>query len=117
MTLRALYLGPVLAMLAAAPSFAATLVLAQPGPRAVVAAPPQVLLLSFSALPQVAFSEVKVTNSAGDPVPVGRAQAVNGQPFEIAVPVQISLPGRYTVTWQVSSFNHASIGHYSFTVQ
>lgn len=63
MRFRALCLAPVLAMLAAAPALAnATLVLAAPGPRAVVVTPPQLLVLSFSAPPQVAFSEITVTN-------------------------------------------------------
>jgi hypothetical protein len=118
MTFRALYLAPVLAMLAAAPALASiTLVLAVPGPRAIVATPPQVLVLSFSAPPQRAFSEITVTNAAGNPVPAGRAEAVTGQPFELAVPVQISQPGRYTVNWEISVFNHQSTGRYSFTVQ
>jgi len=117
MAFRALYLGPVLALLAAAPALAnVTLVLAQPGPRAVVSLPPQVLVLSFSAPPQVAFSQVTVANAAGDPVPAGRPEAVRGQPFELAVPVQITGPGRYTVNWDIRSYNQHSTGRYSFKV-
>ena len=87
MIFRALCLAPVLAMLAAAPALAnATLVIAAPAPRAVVAAPLQVLVLSFSAPPQMGFSDITVTNSAGNPVPAGRPQAVAGEPFELAVP-------------------------------
>jgi methionine-rich copper-binding protein CopC len=118
MTLRALCLAPVLAMLAAAPALAnATLVLAEPGPRAVVATPPRVLVMSFSAPPQVGFSEITVTNASGNPVPVGQPRAVNGQPFELALPVQITAPGRYTVNWRISVYHHHSTGSYSFTVK
>jgi methionine-rich copper-binding protein CopC len=118
MTFRALYMGPVLALLAAAPALASvTLVLAQPGPRAILTTPPQILVLSFSAPPQVVFSEVTVTNAAGNPIPAGRPEAVHGQPFELAVPVRIGLPGRYTVNWQIRCYNQRSNGRYSFTVQ
>ena len=117
MTFRALCVAPVLALLAAAPALAATLVLASPAPRAIVATPPQMLVLSFSAPPQVAFSEITVTNASGNPVPVGRPEAVNGQAFELVVPVQITQPGRYTVNWQIRSYNQHSTGRYSFTVQ
>ena len=117
MTFRALYLAPVPAMLAAAPAMAAKLVVAAPAPRAVVALPPRVLVLSFSAAPQVNFSEVTVTNAASDnPVPTGRPQAVNGQPFELVVPVSITQPGRYVVNWQIRAYNQHSTGSYSFTV-
>jgi methionine-rich copper-binding protein CopC len=117
MTFRALCLAPVLAMLAAAPALAnVTLVVANPAPRAVVAAPPHVLVLSFSAPPQIGFSDVTVTNQAGNPVQAGRPEAVAGQPFELAVPVAITLPGRYVVNWRIRVYNQHSTGSYSFTV-
>jgi len=116
MNFRALYLAPVLAMLAAAPAVAAKLVLAAPAPRAVVAMPPRVLVLSFNAAPQVTFSEITVTNVTGGQVPTGRPQAVNGQPFTLAVPVLITQPGRYIVNWQIRAYNQRSAGSYSFTV-
>jgi methionine-rich copper-binding protein CopC len=117
MTFRVLCLAPVLATLAAAPALAnATLVLANPAPRAVVAMPPQMLVLSFSVPPQMGFSEITVTNAAGDPIPAGRPEVVNGQPFELAVPVRITLPGRYTVNWEIRAYSQRSTGHYSFTV-
>ncbi|HEY1858561.1 copper resistance CopC family protein [Acidocella sp.] len=117
MTFRALCLAPVLAMLAAAPALANTkLVLAQPGPRSVVALPLRVLVLSFSAPVDVAFSDVTITDSQGDPIAAARPQAVAGQPFELAVPVNITHGGRYTVTWQVSAYAQHTTGHYSFTV-
>jgi methionine-rich copper-binding protein CopC len=116
MTFRALCLAPVLAILAAGPALAATLVVAQPAPRAVIAMPPRVLVLSFSAPPQAGFASVSITNDAGDPVAAGRPQAVAGQPFELAVPVLITLPGRYTVSWQIRAYNQLSTGKYSFTV-
>lgn len=117
MMFRPLCLAPMLAMLAAAPALAnVTLVLAKPAPRATVALPPQVLVLSFSAPPQMGFSDITVTNSAGNPVLAGRPEAVAGEPFELAVPVAITLPGRYTVNWQIRAYNQRSSGSYSFTV-
>lgn len=119
MRFRALCLAPVLTMLAAAPAFAnVTLVVGEPGPRAVVAAPPHVLLLAFSAPLQVAFCQITVTNPEGSPVPVARPQAIPGQPTELAVPVDITQAGRYTVSWSVSASTHQhSRGRYTFTVQ
>jgi copper resistance protein C len=114
---RILALAPLLAMLGMAPALArTTLVLAQPGPRAVVAAPPQVLVLSFSAPLQLAYCTVTVTDSGGNPIPTARPQPVAGQPDEFAVPVQITQAGRYTVTWVVSAYTQRSSGRYSFTV-
>ena len=117
MIFRALCFAPVLALLAAAPALANTkLVLAQPGPRAVVALPPRVLVLSFSAPVDLAFSDVTITDSQGDPVAAARPQPVAGQPYELAVPVNITHPGRYTVTWEVSAYAQRTTGHYIFTV-
>lgn len=120
MTFRALCLAPVLTMLAAAPALAGgvVLVVGEPGPRAVVATPPHVLVLSFSAPLQVAFCQITVTNPEGNPVPVARPQAVLGQPDELVVPVEITQAGRYIVTWQVSASTHQhGNGRYIFTVQ
>jgi methionine-rich copper-binding protein CopC len=117
MKFRILCVAPLLAVLGAAPALAkTTLVLAQPGPRDVVAAPPQVLLLSFSAPLQLAYCDVTVTDPGGNPVPVARPQPVAGQPDELAVPVQITQAGRYTVTWEVSAYTQRTSGRYVFTV-
>lgn len=100
-----------------APAFAhAFLLHATPGVGSQGPAPSQVVLVYTEGV-EVPFCQVVVTDAAGNVVSTGKPQAVPGHDDEMAVPVHITAPGRYTVTWHaVAVDTHHTEGSFSFTV-
>jgi methionine-rich copper-binding protein CopC len=79
--------------------------------------PPTNLLLSYTEGVEVPFCQVTVTDSAGTPVQTAAPQPVPGQPTEMSVPLHITTPGTYTVTWHaVAVDTHKTEGSFKFTV-
>ena len=82
-----------------------------------VATPPAQILLSYTEGVEVPFCRVTVTAANGKPVQTGNPQAVPGHGDELAVPVNITAPGVYTVTWHaVAVDTHHTEGSFPFTV-
>jgi methionine-rich copper-binding protein CopC len=104
--------------LAASPAFAhAFLTHANPPVGSTVAAPPAALTLTYTEALEVPFCTVTVAASSGAAVQTGRPQPVTGNPNEITVPLHITAPGKYTVTWHALSVDtHKTEGSFSFTV-
>lgn len=104
--------------LATAPAFAhAFLKQADPAVGSIVPTAPSALLLSFTEDLEVPFCTVTVTGGAGNPVQTAKPQPVPGHPDEISIPLRITAPGRYTVTWHALSVDtHKTQGAFSFTV-
>jgi methionine-rich copper-binding protein CopC len=104
--------------LAASPAFAhAFLTHANPPVGSTVAAPPAVLTLTYTEALEVPFCTVTVAAPSGALVQTGRPQPVPGHTNEITVPLHITAPGKYTVTWHALSVDtHKTEGSFSFTV-
>jgi len=111
-------LACILALASVTPAFAhAFLKHATPGVGSVVAAPPASLLLAYTENLEVPFCTVTVTGPAGAQVQTARPRPVPGEPAEIAVPVHITAPGTYKVSWHALSVDtHKTQGTFSFTV-
>ena len=109
---------PLLAVLAPVPAFAhAFLKSAEPSVGAVVAAPPAQLLLTYTEGLEVPFCTVTVAGPDGAQVQTAKPQPVPGHENELAVPVHITSPGKYVVTWHaLSQDTHKTQGSFSFTV-
>jgi len=105
------------ALLLPVPAFAhAFLTHAQPSVGSAGPAPAQILL-SYTEGVEVPFCQVAVTDAQGNDVTAGRPQPVPGHDDEMAVPVHITAPGKYTVTWHaVAVDTHHTEGSFSFTV-
>jgi len=108
----------LLSLAGAAPAFAhAFLVRATPAVGSTVATPPTTLVLSYTENLEVPFCTVIVKNAAGTEVQTAKPQPVPGHPDEIAVPVHITAPGKYSVVWHALSVDtHKTQGNFSFTV-
>jgi copper resistance protein C len=100
------------------PAFAhAFLVHASPAVGSSVATPPAALVLSYTEDLEVPFCTVTVTNAAGTQVQTAKPQAVPGHPAELRVPLHITAPGKYHVTWHALSVDtHKTQGDFNFTV-
>ena len=109
---------PLLAGLAPIPAFAhAFLKSAEPGVGAVVATPPAQLLLTYTEGLEVPFCTVTVKGPDGTAVQTAKPQPVPGHGDELAVPLHITAPGKYTVTWHaLSDDGHKTQGSFSFTI-
>ena len=84
---------------------------------AVVASAPKALTLRYTEDLEVPFCTVIVTNKTGQQVNMGKPQPVPGHPDELSVPVNITMPGKYKVSWHALSVDtHKTQGDYSFTV-
>jgi methionine-rich copper-binding protein CopC len=108
----------LLASLASAsPAFAhAFLVKADPAIGSTVTSAPSRLLLSYTEGLEIPFCSVLVKNAAGA-VENGKPQAVPGHRNEMSVPLHITAPGTYTVTWHaVAVDTHHTQGSFKFTV-
>lgn len=105
------------ASLCASPAFAhAFLKSASPGVGATVAAAPGALVLTYTEDLEVPFCKVAVTAPGGALVS-GRPVAVAGHADELSVPLHITSPGTYHVTWHALSVDtHKTQGSFSFTV-
>jgi len=107
-----------LILLSPAAAFAhAFLKTAVPGVGAVVAQAPSQLLLTYTEGLEVRFCTVTVQGPGGAAVQAGKPQAVAGHENEMTVPVHITAPGKYTVTWHALSVDtHKTEGRFSFTI-
>jgi len=103
---------------ATAPAFAhAFLKQAVPAVGSIVPTPPPALLLTYTEDLEIPFCTVTVADSAGNPVQTAKPQPVPSHPDEISIPLHITAPGRYTVTWHALSVDtHKTQGSFSFTV-
>ena len=119
LTAPALLLPVGLALIATAPAAQAHALLdhASPGVGSSVAIPPPVLSLSFTQELEPAFTNVTVTNEAGQRVDLGNTQVPPGTPTELRVGLLPLPPGTYTVSWRVVSVDtHPTEGHFQFTI-
>jgi hypothetical protein len=109
-----------LCLLAAAASAArahAFLKHANPVPGSTVAERPASLLLTYTEDLAVPFCTVTVTDSAGHAVQTAKPEPVPGHADELTVPLHITAPGKYIVTWHaLSADTHKTKGSFSFTV-
>jgi methionine-rich copper-binding protein CopC len=104
--------------LSISPAFAhAHLVKADPAAGSTVATPPGALLMTFTEALEVPFCTVSVTNAAGAPQQTAKPQAVPGHSDELSIPLHITAPGKYSVTWHaLSTDTHKTHGSFTFTV-
>lgn len=82
-------------------------------------APPSTIRLWFSLAPELAVTTVRLTDAAGQAVPLSPVRRANaaGAPIEAGISHALA-PGRYTVAWKTSSRDgHPMKGEYSFTVR
>jgi copper resistance protein C len=115
----ALWLSVGLALIATAPAAQAHALLdhASPGVGSSAATAPPVLSLSFTQELEPAFTNVTVTNQAGQRVDLGNAQVPPGTPTELRVGLRPLPPGTYTVSWRVVSVDtHPTEGRFQFTI-
>ena len=115
------FLAPLVLLvstLSVSPAFAhAFLVKASPSVGSTVTTPPSVLLMTFTEALEVPFCSVTVTNAAGAAQQTAKPQPVPGHPDELSIPLHITAPGKYSVTWHALSVDtHKTQGHFTFTV-
>jgi methionine-rich copper-binding protein CopC len=80
------------------------------------AAPPN-LTLNFTEGVEATFSNVVVTNSAGQRVDKNDLHNAPGNPKQVLIGLQPLKPGAYAVSWHVTSIDtHKTEGVFSFTV-
>jgi methionine-rich copper-binding protein CopC len=78
---------------------------------------PPVVTLWFTQDLEPAFSDVTVTNDAGQRVDRGNARIPQGSPAELQIGVKPLPPGTYTVSWHVVSVDtHPTEGTFTFEV-
>jgi len=83
----------------------------------VVKSPPAEVIITFTEALETRFSKIEVTDSKGQRVDQGAAQAVPGEPARLAVALKPLSAGTYKVTWRIVSVDtHRSEGSYQFTV-
>ncbi|HYZ40182.1 MAG TPA: copper resistance CopC family protein, partial [Stellaceae bacterium] len=78
---------------------------------------PPVVTLWFTQDLEPAFSDVTVTNEAGQRVDLGNARIPAGSPAELQIGLKQLQPGTYTVSWHVVSVDtHPTEGTFTFEV-
>ena len=78
---------------------------------------PPAVTLWFTQDLEPAFSDVTVTNDAGQRVDLGNAQIPSGSPAELRIGLKPLPPGTYTVSWHVVSVDtHPTQGTFTFDV-
>ena len=78
---------------------------------------PAVVILWFTQDLEPAFSNVTVTNEAGQRVDLGNAQFPQDSPAELQIGLQPLAPGTYLVSWHVVSVDtHPTEGTFTFDV-
>ncbi|HTJ88633.1 MAG TPA: copper resistance protein CopC [Acidocella sp.] len=99
------------------PAFAhAFLVKAEPAVGSTVSTAPAQLLMTYTEGLEVPFCAVTVTSVSGTIVN-GKPHAVPGHNNEMSVPLHITAPGTYRVTWHaVAVDTHHTQGSFEFTV-
>ncbi len=108
-----------LALIAAAPAAQAHAFLdhASPAVGSAVPAPPAAVTLWFTQDLEPAFSNVTVTDQAGQRVDLGNVQIPQGAPAQLQVGLRPLPPGTYTVSWHVVSVDtHPTQGTFTFQV-
>jgi copper resistance protein C len=102
----------------ASPAFAhAFLKKSDPPVGSTVSPAPKTLLLTFTEDLEVPFCAVQVSDSAGTNDAAGKPRAVPGHPDQLQIPLNITKPGKITVTWHALSVDtHKTEGSFSFTV-
>jgi methionine-rich copper-binding protein CopC len=108
----------VLFNLAALPAAAhAFLVRSDPAVGSRLAQIPAALTLYYTEGVEPAFCTVTVTAPSGAAVQTGRPQPVPGQAAELSVPLHITVPGTYHVSWHATSVDtHKTQGTFTFTI-
>jgi hypothetical protein len=90
---------------------------ASPAVGSSVAASPPDVTLWFTQDLEPAFSDVTVTNEAGQRVDLGNAHIPQGSPAELQIGLKPLPPGTYTVSWHVVSVDtHPTEGTFTFDV-
>jgi copper resistance protein C len=99
------------------PAFAhAFLVKADPAVGSTVAAAPHQMLMTYTEGLDVPFCSVTVKSATGTVVN-GKPHSVAGHSNEMSVPLHITAPGTYSVTWHaVAVDTHRTQGNFKFTV-
>ena len=78
---------------------------------------PTVVTLWFTQDLEPAFSDVTVTNQAGQRVDLGNARIAPGSPAELQIGLKPLPPGTYLVSWHVVSVDtHPTEGTFTFEV-
>ncbi len=89
---------------------------ASPRVGSTIPAPPAEVALTFSQAIEPDFSRLQVQDASGASVAAGTAHTA-ADATRFAVPVKKLMPGKYTVTWHVTSVDtHKTQGKFSFTV-
>jgi copper resistance protein C len=112
-------LGALALALAVAPAALAHAFLDHASPAVGSAVPqaPAVVTLWFTQDLEPAFSNVSVTNAAGQRVDLGNAKIPPGSPAELQIGLKALGPGTYTVSWHVVSVDtHPTEGTFTFDV-
>ena len=90
---------------------------ASPAVGSSVPAAPTVVTLWFTQDLEPAFSNVTVTNEAGQRVDLGSARIPPGSPAELQIGLKPLPPGTYLVSWHVVSVDtHPTEGTFTFEV-
>ena len=90
---------------------------ASPAVGSSVPAAPPVVTLWFTQDLEPAFSDVTVTNEAGQRVDLGNARIPQGSPAELQIALKPLPPGTYLVSWHVVSVDtHPTEGTFTFDV-
>jgi methionine-rich copper-binding protein CopC len=78
---------------------------------------PAVVTIWFTQSLEPAFSNVTVTNEAGQRVDLGNARIPSGSPAELQIGLKPLPPGTYLVSWHVVSVDtHPTEGTFTFEV-
>jgi len=78
---------------------------------------PSLVTLWFTQDLEPAFSNVTVTNEAGQRVDLGKARIAAGSPAELQIGLKPLPPGTYLVSWHVVSVDtHPTQGTFTFDV-
>ena len=90
---------------------------ASPAVGSSVPAAPPVVTLWFTQDLEPAFSDVTVTNEAGQRLDLGNAHIPQGSPAELQIGLKQLPPGTYLVSWHVVSVDtHPTEGTFTFEV-
>ena len=90
---------------------------ASPAVGSSVPASPPIVTLWFTQDLEPAFSDVTVTNEAGQRVDLGNAHIPQGSPAELQIGLKPLPRGTYTVSWHVVSVDtHPTEGTFTFEV-
>ncbi len=81
-------------------------------------APPKEISLHFNEKLEAAFSSVKVTDSAGQPIGAAKSHLDPAKPSTLRLELPSLKPGTYGVHWAVvGQDGHRIKGEYKFTVK